>query len=101
MAELLPGPRPIREALLFRRSSRGSSSVFWSSCESDFAKADRQAGITPAFRQGENPTGQKYSWHHVEDGETMQLVPSDVHSKTGHSGGADLIRRGLAPRKDG
>ncbi len=64
-------------------------------------RADRQAGITPAFRQGESPTGQKYTWHHVEDGETMQLVPIETHSETGHSGGADLIRRGLAPRKGG
>jgi len=27
------------------------------------------------------------TWHHHQDGTTMQLVPTDIHKKTGHTGG--------------
>jgi hypothetical protein len=37
------------------------------------------------------PTG--WSWHHVEDGRTMQLVPSVINDEFGHEGGASLARR--------
>jgi A nuclease of the HNH/ENDO VII superfamily with conserved WHH len=33
-----------------------------------------------------------YSWHHHEDGHTMQLVRSDVHTEFTHRGGAALAR---------
>jgi hypothetical protein len=29
------------------------------------------------------------TWHHHEDGVTLQLVDRDVHAKTGHSGGRE------------
>jgi hypothetical protein len=35
--------------------------------------------------------------HHVEDGLTMQLVPSDLHDVVRHTGGAALINKGLVP----
>jgi len=35
-----------------------------------------------------------YTWHHVEDGTTMQLVPTDIHSTFPHTGGASKIRAG-------
>jgi RHS repeat-associated protein len=38
----------------------------------------------------ETPDG--YTWHHVEDGETMQLVDSELHSSIPHTGGAALLR---------
>ena len=50
----------------------------------DFAKANEAAGLTAT------PKG--YTWHHVEDGTTMQLVPMDIHGATGHTGGAALAR---------
>ena len=28
-----------------------------------------------------------YTWHHSEEEGTMQLVDSDIHRKTGHTGG--------------
>ena len=31
------------------------------------------------------------TWHHVEDGRTLLLVPSDLHAKVGHTGGARII----------
>ena len=55
----------------------------------DFIKANSAAGYTST------PIG--YTWHHVEDGRTMLLVPSDLHSAVRHTGGASLIRRGIRP----
>ncbi|MBI1907145.1 MAG: HNH endonuclease [Rhodocyclales bacterium] len=45
----------------------------------DFAAANKAAGI------GRTPEG--YTWHHHQDGKTMQLVPRDIHALTGHTGG--------------
>jgi len=41
---------------------------------------------------GQRFTPNGYIWHHVEDGETMQLVPEDLHWAIGHTGGASIIR---------
>lgn len=45
----------------------------------DFRAANKAAGFE------ETPKG--YTWHHHQDGKTMQLVPQGVHSQTGHTGG--------------
>jgi hypothetical protein len=52
--------------------------------------ANQAAGFTDGVPEG-------YVWHHVEDGRTMQLVPQDIHAATAHTGGAELIQRGLEP----
>ncbi len=39
-------------------------------------------------------TPKGYTWHHVEDGVTMQLVPEAVHIATGHTGGVAIKRAG-------
>jgi hypothetical protein len=41
--------------------------------------ANKAAGLK------ETPDG--YTWHHVEDGKTMELVPTDVHRAVQHTGG--------------
>ena len=41
---------------------------------------------------GLDSTPDGYTWHHVEDGQTMQLVPTDIHSEFPHTGGASIIR---------
>ncbi|MDI3282941.1 HNH endonuclease [Polyangium sp. 15x6] len=41
--------------------------------------ANKEAGLT------ETPDG--YTWHHHQDGKTMQLVPRKIHGDTGHTGG--------------
>ncbi|WP_083900540.1 MULTISPECIES: HNH endonuclease [Oceanobacillus] len=33
----------------------------------------------------------------MEDGRTLMLVPTDLHQAVRHTGGAALIRKGLAP----
>jgi hypothetical protein len=45
----------------------------------DFAAANAAAGL------GETPKGM--TWHHHQDRTTMQLVPTETHAKTGHTGG--------------
>ena len=55
----------------------------------DQGLADEAAG----FKKGKTPKG--YTWHHVEDGKTMQLVPSNINRDTPHTGGAALLREGV------
>ena len=47
----------------------------------DNPKANEAAGIP-----GKKPPA-GYLWHHVEDGRTMELVPSDLHRAVQHTGG--------------
>lgn len=42
-------------------------------------------------RNTSTPAG--YTWHHVEAGRTMLLVPSDLHGTVRHTGGASLIKK--------
>jgi A nuclease of the HNH/ENDO VII superfamily with conserved WHH len=37
---------------------------------------------------GRSETPEDYTWHHVEDGRTMELVPEDLHDLVKHTGGA-------------
>jgi uncharacterized protein YukE len=55
--------------------------------DDDFALANQAAGFKST------PAG--YTWHHVEDCRHMQLVPRDVHRKTGHSGCVQLLKSGV------
>ena len=50
----------------------------------DAKKANDASGFT------ETPEGK--TWHHVEDGKTMQLVPEDLHYEVKHTGGAALLK---------
>jgi hypothetical protein len=45
----------------------------------DFRAANEAAGYEST------PAG--YTWHHHQDGTTMQLVPTKIHDLTGHTGG--------------
>jgi RHS repeat-associated protein len=45
----------------------------------DFRAANKAAGF--------EATPRGYTWHHHQDGTTMQLVPRDLHMKTAHTGG--------------
>ncbi len=47
----------------------------------DFREADSMFGINEEFRRKNNLT-----WHHHQDGNTMQLVDSSIHRQTGHTG---------------
>ncbi|WP_306799732.1 HNH endonuclease [Corallococcus sp. AS-1-6] len=45
----------------------------------DFAAANKAAGLK------QTPKGM--TWHHHQDRATLQLVPTDIHARTGHTGG--------------
>jgi hypothetical protein len=53
----------------------------------DFTAADKLAGITAEYRKANNLT-----WHHHQDCTTMQLIPSNIHLQTGHTGGLAIIK---------
>jgi hypothetical protein len=53
----------------------------------DFKEANRIAGIKRI------PEG--FTWHHHENGKTMQLVPQDLHYVVKHTGGCSTIKNGL------
>lgn len=46
---------------------------------------------------GFDSTPDDYVWHHVENGQTMQLIPKDVHNHFPHTGGASGLRDGTLP----
>lgn len=33
-----------------------------------------------------------WTWHHVEDGKTLQLIPTDLHKAIGHAGGVAAMK---------
>jgi hypothetical protein len=41
---------------------------------------------------GYQKTPKGYTWHHHEDGKTLQLVPLDLHKSIRHTGGASILR---------
>lgn len=47
--------------------------------EKDYDLANKAAGLSKRPNDS--------TWHHHQDGTTMQLVPRDIHKKTGHTGG--------------
>jgi hypothetical protein len=49
----------------------------------DEARALSELGLT------RTPRG--YTWHHHQDTQTLQLVPSDLHNGVRHAGGASLL----------
>ena len=55
--------------------------------DTDFTLADKEAGITSEFR-----SINKLTWHHNEDGITMELVPTIINQTAKHTGGAAIIR---------
>lgn len=56
---------------------------------SNFRAANAAAG-RPEWRS-KAPEG--YTWHHNEDGRTMQLVPEDIHADFLHCGGVSATKR--------
>ena len=54
----------------------------------DFKLANDYIGL--GNKVSATPAG--YTWHHVEDGKTLLLVPQDIHSAVRHTGGASILR---------
>jgi hypothetical protein len=41
---------------------------------------------------GFNKRPDNMTWHHVEDGKTMLLIPEDLHRLVHHTGGAAILK---------
>jgi filamentous hemagglutinin len=52
----------------------------------DSAMANEAVGLD------QTPDG--YVWHHVEDGQTMQLIPQGIHQDVRHTGGSAILKGG-------
>lgn len=50
---------------------------------SDFTKANQEAGL--------DSTPKGMTWHHHQDGTTMQLVPQKLHNNAPHTGGNSIV----------
>lgn len=51
----------------------------------DYRAANRAAGL--------KVTPKGYTWHHHQDGKTMQLIPTPLHQKSAHTGGVALRKK--------
>jgi RHS repeat-associated protein len=56
--------------------------------KADFAAANAAAG----HPEWGNQPPPNYTWHHHENGSTMQLVPRDVHGDFTHAGGVSTVK---------
>jgi hypothetical protein len=55
----------------------------------DYKHDFKLSNVAAGFAQ--TPNG--YTWHHVEDGVTMQLMPEDLHAAVRHTGGVALLKQ--------
>ncbi len=55
----------------------------------DIAKANE---MTTNFRTKQSAGFEDYTWHHLHDGKTMILVPTDLHNFVKHNGGDSITR---------
>ena len=74
----------------FKPYSKGEVPIDMKGNGADFSKADQ------AYRQQiGDPNWQRpkdYTWHHHQDGRTMQLVPAKINAEFSHTGGASIAR---------
>lgn len=63
------------------------SSVSKKDVEIEFTGSRRKDVKAANEAGGYKKTPEGHVWHHHQDGTTMQLVPRDIHTKTGHDGG--------------
>lgn len=58
--------------------------------EADFQAAREVMAEKLGVKEFDDPPG--YTWHHKEDGTTMELVPSALHNNVPHSGGVSVSK---------
>ena len=52
----------------------------------DFQRANAE------IHEPDTPEG--FTWHHVEDGKTLELIPTELHRRLSHTGSAGALRAG-------
>jgi hypothetical protein len=81
--------RPGRKAQVEILQTRDSKIDFESADDALLASTGKTRGML------EDELGTRLTWHHKEDGTTMQLLPRGVHggsNQSGHAGGSSLMR---------
>jgi hypothetical protein len=73
--------------------SNSDNDIATVSRSSDFVAADRLSGWSEPARKAAHLT-----WHHVQDGRTLMLVPTDLHQAIGHIGGVAHEERVAGPQ---
>jgi hypothetical protein len=58
----------------------------------DFADAWRELAKKNPQLAKKLKAANTHTWHHVEDGKTMQLIPWDLHDGVRHSGGVAVTK---------
>lgn len=71
----------------------------FSSYATEIVEIDMKGNHTTDYQQANEAAGldrtpEGFTWHHHQDGKTMLLVPSDIHSAVRHTGGVSTIRHG-------
>jgi hypothetical protein len=77
------------------RGLEGNTSSDFASADYAYAKKNNLLNPdgTPSIKQAAEARAGKFTWHHNEDMNTMQLIPMALHENVPHSGGAALIRK--------
>ncbi|HWO25200.1 MAG TPA: HNH endonuclease [Kofleriaceae bacterium] len=57
----------------------------------DYRTANKAAGL--------RETPEEYTWHHLEDGKFMMLVPTELHKAVKHSGGVSRYKHNTGTGK--
>jgi A nuclease of the HNH/ENDO VII superfamily with conserved WHH len=81
------------EDAVHKKVSEAEASTGGRLAEKDEALRTQVAAVEEAVRAGLG-----YVWHHVEDGETLMLIPKDLHNAVRHTGGSAVIREQLRQR---
>lgn len=72
--------------------------------DKDFALADKRLAQEMGLKNQTAAEDYRYdndfTWHHHEDGKTLQLVPKNVHKNIPHEGGASQLREAPQLRMD-
>lgn len=86
---------------LLKESDRNQFNYCNQELKNDIAKnSDLKEKFTPEQLEqiNDNETPDGYTWHHSEEKGRMELVDSDIHARTGHTGGKNIWGGGTENR---
>lgn len=93
--EMTPGGQQLMADPVFQSLSPGQQYQVWQAASTPFAQ-DASGGVN-AFINGARATGTRLlpenTWHHHQNGTTMQEVNSDIHSRFTHRGGVSAKKK--------
>jgi hypothetical protein len=78
-------------ALQLPNGSKRVQIEYTGSRSADFKAANKAAKLDKAPH--------RYTWHHLEDGKSMMLVPRELHEAVKHSGGVSRYKQNMGVGK--